>query len=1265
MYLLLLILLAVCTFARLNTINTRLSKRIDTLETALRQMAAEEKSHQEEHAETMDTAREAPPQDAILDELLLELRAEPQPAPPKAKPARPRFQKGRILFAPPALFIEAAPATAPPEPKPAQAPSPTLRTTWASQWQRFKANVDWELFAGARLFAWLGGLALFIAAGFFVKYSIDNNLIPAQLRLAIGAATGTALLIASGRVKSQRYDILRQTFASGGIGVLYSVVFAATIYYHYIPNPVGFGILSLISAAAFALSAYYRRISIAILGAVGAYITPLLLSSGQGSLILLFAYLAVVGVGLQRVSKFLTAPSLLFVAAAGTLVTSGCATFSSMGAGPALPMAVMWSAIPALFAFFLAPKELKPEENQSILWAGFLSFLPPLVAALALTVFRTGWGPLLILTAATVAALGLGLANKTWHDRVVPYIALTFLPVLAWVSMRFDAQSASVSTLLFLVYGVAGGLGPVALMLRHGYTGNTLRWLKIFPAAVVLASVLALVGTPFTGFLFWPVMLLLQVVGIGVSLLIGALLQVLLLLCLFAGAGLYWLTAMPSAVIGFGFFSFLLIAGVLLMAAMVCLLKALPAVVSRLDLPAPQGIATHFPEPEKWLVAAPSVGVFLLLGATFAVPHPHYPHGGMITLTAFLGLCLFFSIRTRFQPAAAIALVAATAAQSVWVFSQWGAPLLFSAVTWSSVLFAAALGLPFLLFREQKKWPLVWHVAALFELAQMLFVLYAAKHLWPGDLSGWLPLIPAILKTGPVAILLRKLENTPQRNSIIAFHGGVLLFYLSALPVLLLPHGWLGVALVFESALLLWLNRRIEHPGLRWVSLGLAPTGLLVLYTALPRMSAEGALPLVNPAFFSVAACTAALGAAVKLSPWPKRNLGRMDLPNTFLWMSLATGFYLVNLAIADLFSGTGTSHSIIPTGAYTHWAACALAWAGFGAITWRVSRLHIAMRLAGLFLFLSGSTGLVLLPMLLPKAIATMGPWANPAIFACLALVAMAWFTFKKESPDAFSGLTRNLLLAVLLVSGFGFLALALSTGLATGHPFTPLFSQTPHRAVASAALWILYGTVLLHWPKPLERPFRIAGLVLAGIGLIKALVFPLRFSAAFGLMIPLVNTPTLLYIGVLALLTFLTVRPRTTPWPLPKPDPGAVWSVTLAVTGFAILNIEIASLFAGSGEAFSFLTNGSLSKQLAYSIGWMLFSMGLLAVGVKTRNTKTRWAAIALLGVTSLKIFTRDLWSLGHLYRVGSFAGLAVVMILVSIIYQKFLAGEDKGDE
>ena len=127
------------------------------------------------------------------------------------------------------------------------------------KWQEFKKNVDWEQFTGVKLFAWLGGLALFIGAIFFVKYSIDNNLIPPQLRLAIGALVGLVMIISSLIIDRERYKTTFHTMAAGGIAVLYAVSFTATVYYGFLPKLAGFGLFALISAAAFVLAVFHQR----------------------------------------------------------------------------------------------------------------------------------------------------------------------------------------------------------------------------------------------------------------------------------------------------------------------------------------------------------------------------------------------------------------------------------------------------------------------------------------------------------------------------------------------------------------------------------------------------------------------------------------------------------------------------------------------------------------------------------------------------------------------------------------------------------------------------------------------------------------------------------------------------------------------------------------------------------------------------------------------------------------------------------------------
>ncbi|MGB8355594.1 MAG: hypothetical protein WCD79_16975, partial [Chthoniobacteraceae bacterium] len=66
---------------------------------------------------------------------------------------------------PPPLPVAPPAVTASPKPAPVSAPAPV------------KKPVDWEQFMGAKLFAWVGAVALFIGVVFFVKYSFERNLI--------------------------------------------------------------------------------------------------------------------------------------------------------------------------------------------------------------------------------------------------------------------------------------------------------------------------------------------------------------------------------------------------------------------------------------------------------------------------------------------------------------------------------------------------------------------------------------------------------------------------------------------------------------------------------------------------------------------------------------------------------------------------------------------------------------------------------------------------------------------------------------------------------------------------------------------------------------------------------------------------------------------------------------------------------------------------------------------------------------------------------
>jgi uncharacterized membrane protein len=81
-----------------------------------------------------------------------------------------------------------------------------------------------------------------------------------------------------------------------------------------------------------------------------------------------------------------------------------------------------------------------------------------------------------------------------------------------------------------------------------------------------------------------------------------------------------------------------------------------------------------------------------------------------------------------------------------------------------------------------------------------------------------------------------------------------------------------------------------------------------------------------------------------------------------------------------------------------------------------------------------------------------------------------------------------------------------------------------------------------------------------------------------------------------------------------------------------------------------------------MSYTIAWALFALGLLICGIWRKSRTARYAAIALLSVALLKLFFHDLARLEALYRIGALFAVAVVAILASVAYQRFLPNNEK---
>jgi uncharacterized membrane protein len=118
--------------------------------------------------------------------------------------------------------------------------------------------------------------------------------------------------------------------------------------------------------------------------------------------------------------------------------------------------------------------------------------------------------------------------------------------------------------------------------------------------------------------------------------------------------------------------------------------------------------------------------------------------------------------------------------------------------------------------------------------------------------------------------------------------------------------------------------------------------------------------------------------------------------------------------------------------------------------------------------------------------------------------------------------------------------------------------------------------------------------------------------------------------------------------------------------VLAFFTVNIEIADYFSTPGvAALTFQFSGNFARDMSYSITWALFALLLLIIGIRKRIAATRYAGLALLGITVVKLFFHDLSQLDQLYRIGAFIAVAVIAILASFLYQRFFAAATKTNE
>lgn len=219
----------------------------------------------------------------------LQGRAPTAPVAPSTAPAR----AATAGPAPPPGHIPrpgAAPAAGPPPLPPAPArPS--------------RGRAEWEALIGEKYLNRIGALALIIGVGFFIKYAFDQNWISPPIRVLIGAALGAGLVAYASRQR-ERYPIFAQGILGAGISILYLSAYASFNFYDLVPQTAATVMMSVVTALAFERAVRFDSLGPALLGWVGGFLTPALLSGGGGSAAGLFIYLLLLNAALLGLVVF-------------------------------------------------------------------------------------------------------------------------------------------------------------------------------------------------------------------------------------------------------------------------------------------------------------------------------------------------------------------------------------------------------------------------------------------------------------------------------------------------------------------------------------------------------------------------------------------------------------------------------------------------------------------------------------------------------------------------------------------------------------------------------------------------------------------------------------------------------------------------------------------------------------------------------------------------------------------------------------------------
>jgi predicted membrane protein DUF2339 len=1140
---------------------------------------------------------------------------EPVLAPPVAAPAvsRPAVTP---IFTPPAAT---APPPPPSRPSRASVPEPALP----------RRSFDWEALIGVKFFAIVASLALFLAGGFFVSYSMEHGWLTPPTQFAIGILAGITCLVLGELKGSRRYAWTGDALDAAGISLLYVVFFAAFARWHLVDATAAFVLFVLATAVAVLLAIRRASLLIALLGLIGGFASPAIVATGQDNPIGLFGYLLLLNAGLAWVaykkrwplltaislglttlyqwgwvSNFLTAgriplataiflvfPVMSFVALALNRPDDGesgttramFAHAARVGAGLPLLFSIYLAAVPAYGARF------------GVLF-GFLFCID--VGLFAVALFQ---GPrvLHVLGAASTLIVFAIWLGGSYHATAWPGILVA---VAAFTLFYLAAPIAA--SLAFVRQRVADAdLGPIAS--RAVLAAPLL--LFAFPVLIAREPSAASPALPFTAL----ITLLAACAAFAIVRHEGFVYFIAAFLAVAAEAvwSAKYLTPerlMPALAI-YGAFALFFI--------------GVPALARRRTAPlAPQGAGA--------VLSLVSIALLFFLAGGTAAQEAMW---GIAVLLAIMTIALFGEASATRTPILAIA----------GTILAW----LVLALWWRTATVSIAL-VPALV------------IVAGYALLAMAGNVWAARRASAAGDEESRGFFRSGAFVGLIGHFFLLFVASQPRLSIPPWPLFAVLGILTAaagVAALYLQRGelFLGAMIATSVVVIAWL---VNVPAQPWSSVAIGVAAVFVVlgggWLALVRHVG------VERRHFLTAAAMAGFGAQTVVMV----AAGELQAPAVSLLVIAQLAFIAATLSFATL--------DLARLEVMTVLAVLPAAGTGF---LWMAQHTGASWWSTELALTTPVYLAFVAYPLLL-------GRHAGVARAPYLATVlASVLFFFQARSSILDGG--YGAMIGALPVAEAALLALVLASLVRlerTGQPRTP--AEIARLAlIAGAAL----GFVTVAIPLQLERNWITIGWALEGaalawlysriphkgllwftVGLCMAVFVRLALTSDVLVYAPraeariwnsylytyVVCAAALLVAGRILLRTDDRLRPTL-------PRISSVLPGFAVVLLFLLLNIEIADYFAtGPTITFDFFSS-ALAQDLSYTLGWAVFAVALLGAGILTHSRTGRVSAIVLLSVAMAKCAFWDIWRLGGLYRVGSLVGIAACALLITVALQKFV--------